>query len=183
MIGGGRSLPLMALMALVAVSGPAGCGWAPGDVPGVSWGNYLAGDDLRLVCDDGAPDRFRIVFHDRAERRLRTFDILEDRELGGAEVAARILTDDDMSGTEVGDDFNGWRGTEASLHLEPVRFADLARRLDALGAFDPPPIGGRSRPNGVKWMITGCRGGEWFFNAFADPADVGLMIRSSRTGA
>ena len=167
--------------ALLGVTGLAGCadGLSPA-ASSLSWTHFLAADDLRLVCDEDAPDRFRLIFHDRQPPQLRLFEVQEDRERGGAEVRARTLTPQDMAQISAGDDYSDWRGAFASRRLTPLEFATLAQRLDRDGAFDPPPFGHGRRPASVRMIATGCRDGVWFHHVEEDPAMAGELIGRRR---
>ena len=151
---------------------------------GMTWSHFLGAEDLRIVCDDGAPDRYRMVFHDRrsggGEARLRLIEVLEDQEDGGAAVRGRVLTPADMAQTKVGDAYSDWRGTFASHQLTPLQFATLAHRLEKSGVFETPEFGRGRPPNATKSLIGGCRAGQWFFNVFEDPSAAGELIRWRR---
>ena len=174
---------LRALVLLAACWGLGGC--ADGLSPlagGMTWSHFLAAEDLKLFCDDGAPDRYRMIFHDRAGAdsasgsRLRLIEVEEDRAEGGAAVRGRTLTPADMAQTSVRDDYSDWLGTFASYRLTPLQFATLAHRLEKSGAFEAPEFGRRRPPNAAKALIGGCRAGAWFFNVFEDPAAAGELI-------
>ncbi|HRQ82952.1 MAG TPA: hypothetical protein PKZ97_17710, partial [Azospirillaceae bacterium] len=110
--------------ALPLVLALAGC--ADGLSPvasSLTWTHFMAADDLRLACEDGAPDRFRLIYHDRQPPQLRLFEVQEDRENGGAEVRARTLSPQDMAQTSAGDDYSDWRGIFAERRLSPLEFA------------------------------------------------------------
>lgn len=146
----------------------------------LTWTHFLAADDLRLACEDGAPDRFRLIYHDRQPPQLRLFEVQEDRENGGAEVRARTLTPQDMAQATAGDDYSDWRGLIANRRLTPLEFASLARRLDRAGAFDPPPFSYGRPPASVRMIATGCRDGAWFHHVEEDPATAGVLIGRRR---
>lgn len=142
----------------------------------LTWTHFLGADDLRLTCDEDAPDRFRLIFHDRDPPQLRLFEILEDRENGGADMRARVLTPQDMAQTTANDDYSDWRGSLAGRRLSPLEFATLARRLDRAGTFDPPPLGQGRRPASVRMIAAGCRDGAWFHHVEEDPTTAGELI-------
>lgn len=155
----------------------AGCadGFAP-LASSLTWRHFLAGADLRLACDDGAPDRYRMALHDRVQGRIRLVEVIEDRAAGGAAARSRILTAADMGGVDIGDDYFDWFGEVVAVRLSPLQFARLAYRLDQLGAFDTPEFGAPPPPAAVGWLISGCRSGAPFFNVFPDPATAGELI-------
>lgn len=146
----------------------------------LTWTHFLAADDLRLACDEDAPDRFRLIYHDRQPPQLRLFEVQEDRERGGAEARARTLTPQDLAQATAGDDYSDWLGAFASRRLTPLEFATLARRLDRAGAFDPPPFAYGRRPSSVRMIAAGCRDGAWFHHVEEDPATAGELIGRRR---
>lgn len=144
---------------------------------GLTWRHFLGAEDVKLFCTDGAPDRYRMIFHDRsAAPRLRLIEVLEDQTEGGALVRGRTLTPADMAQTKAGDDYSDWLGTFASYRLTPLQFAGLAHRLEKSGAFETPEFGRGRPPNATKALIGGCRAGAWFFNVFEDPVAAGELI-------
>ena len=174
-----RAVAVVAVLCLTACAD----GLSPA-ASGLTWTHFLGAEDLRLVCDEGAPDRYRMIFHDRrsdgGEARLRLIEVLEDQEEGGAWVRGRTLTPADMAQTKAGDDYSDWRGAFASHQLTPLQFATLAHRLENSGAFEAQEFGRARPPNAAKLLIGGCRAGRWFFNAFEDPKAAGELIRWRR---
>lgn len=167
--------------AVVAAGLASGCADGLGPVAtGMNWGHYLGAEDLRFVCDDGAPDRLRLIFKDADPPRLRLFEILEDQTAGGADVRGRVLTPADMAQIGVGDGYSDWRGSFASYRLSPLQFAVLIHKLEQSGIFDPPAFGGARPPNSARLLAGGCRAGGWFFNAVDDPKAAGELISFNR---
>jgi hypothetical protein len=175
---------LRRLVLLLAVClGPAACADALSPMAdGMTWRHFLGAEDVKLFCTDGAPDRYRMIFHDRTAPdrttapRLRLIEVLEDQADGGALVRGRVLTPADMAQTKAGDDYSDWLGAFASYRLTPLQFATLAHRLENSGAFETPEFGRGRPPNAAKALVGGCRAGAWFFNAFEDPTAAGELI-------
>lgn len=143
----------------------------------LTWISYLNGDDLRASCGKGGGDRYRLVFNADYNKHVRTYDVVSDPERGGALVEARVLEAADLARVDLNDPLAAGRGPVGRVQLSPRQFALFVLRLYESGAFEQAPGGMRLPSNGVYWLINGCRGGSWFFNAYPYPSDRFADIR------
>ncbi|WP_247894262.1 hypothetical protein [Azospirillum sp. B510] len=152
----------------------AGCGsLGPTDNPlarKLTWFSYLNGDDLRSSCGKDGADRFRLIFNADYNRHVRTYDIVREADRGGAAVEAHVIEATDLARLTLADPFSAARGRTATLQLDATQYDSFIGRLREDGAFDPPPDGLRLPSNGFYWLISGCRGGQWFFTAYRYPS-------------
>lgn len=163
------------MLGALAVTVLAGCAsTGPTDNPiarKLSWISYLNGDDLRAACGKGGGDRYRLVFNADYNKHVRTYDVVGDASKGGAMVEARVLEATDLTRVDLNDPLAAGRGPVGRVQLTPRQFALFVLRLYESGAFEPAPSGMRLPSNGVYWLVNGCRGGNWFFNAYPYPSD------------
>lgn len=143
----------------------------------VTWISYLNGDDLRATCSEGEADRYRLVFNADYNKHVRTYDVIGDAAAGGAMVEARVLEPADMARFDLNDPLAATRGPVARTQLSPRQFALFVLRLYESGAFESAQSGMRLPSDGVYWLVNGCRGGHWFFNAYPYPSDRFADIR------
>lgn len=148
----------------------AGCAsTGPTDNPirrGFTWFSYLGGDDLRVSCQPGSPERYRFVYNARADEQIRTYDIIVGPS-GGGRLESHVITDGDLDRLSVTDPLRPWRGEEMEV---AVGAADIMALRDALAAsgFDrPAPRGTFLRSDDFYWIVSACQAGVFRFNAYS----------------
>lgn len=132
-----------------------------------TWYSYLAGDDIRRTCVPNALPRFRAVHNANYDEQLRTYEVvaLDD---GGARLRARVLGP--MRAVAVIrnplDVQDPWRWTVAETRLTPQEFATFQERLAESGWHRPLSEPMELLSTEFYWIVTGCRAGEFTFNAW-----------------
>lgn len=139
----------------------------------VTWIDYLDGGDIRRACrESGGPERYRAVLMADAYgaglgNQARGFDltVLPD---GSGRLAVTVDRGITFTGPvdirQIGGTPTG-RADLAASTVDRLRAAFVAS-----GALDPPPVGLRLSTREHFWILSGCRGGDYFLTAFAFPA-------------
>jgi hypothetical protein len=144
----------------------------------LSWAGYLNGEDLRAACVQGAADRYRLVFNADYNQHVRTYDVTGDADFGGARVQARVIQATDLARVDQSDPLAPEHAQVTEARMTAQQFAMLALQLYESGAFEPLAPEPDTASNGVYWLVTGCRGGQWFFNVYPFPLDSFANVRA-----
>jgi hypothetical protein len=160
-----------ALMAAATLGGCASLDGTTQQAQPLTWMAYLNGDDLRANCVKGAADHYRLVFNADYNQHIRTYDIASEPNFAGARIEARVIPATDLTRVDLQAPLNADHTQVSEMRLTARQFALFALRLYENGAFEPMRPELRLQSNGVRWLISGCRGGNWFFNAYPFPAD------------
>lgn len=164
----------------VVAAGMTACTYAgPADNLGsqrATWFSYLNGDDIRSVCEPGAPDRYRMIYNANFTDQVRGYDLV--RLPDGGAILHQVV--------DRGIRFTAGEGIEplrigAPSHARtPLTAEETDSMLTALndsGAFVPPPVGLRLFSKSHYWVVTGCRDGAYFLTAFRNPSPAFDAIR------
>ncbi|WP_207461905.1 hypothetical protein [Azospirillum sp. SYSU D00513] len=144
----------------------------------LSWLGYLNGEDLRAVCTKGSAERYRLVFNADYNQNIRTFDVTGDPDMSGARVEARVIQATDIARVHQTDPLAPEHARVEKARMTAQQFALFALRLYESGAFEPMPTNQQTSADGVYWLATGCRGGNWFFNVYPFPNDSFADVRA-----
>jgi hypothetical protein len=158
------------LVALLGVATLAACGDpAKVDNPVLgrfAWLPYLAGEDIKSACADGAPARYRFVYNAVFDEQVRTYDLV--RTESGATLEARV------SGGDVRFlEFNfgaSWRPEtikrRSDATLDREAYLALIRQVEADGFGAAPEEGMRLQSYDFYWAVSACAGGKFHFNVW-----------------
>ncbi len=188
----GRHLALGGLVAVVL----AACTAYPEqmDLPGVqklTWYSYLNGDDLRGSCQPGTPGRYRFVYNADYNKQLRTYDVRVEGD--AARVLARVQSGRGIAASRItltlDDPIASWRWRSAENRLDSASFGRLEAALTQSGLFEPAPQGLKLYSDAFYWVASGCKDGQFFFQAWDYPSDrfqalsfPALLLASDGTG-
>jgi hypothetical protein len=155
-----------------------------------TWFSYLNGDDIRAACQGGAPDRFRLIYNGNYEEQLRSYEVTSLGG-GGAGYKARVMDGSglDLTHFSLSDPQSMARWTTSQARLDPEELAGLDGALAASGAFGASPQGLRLASEQFYWVMSACRGGVFYFNAWLYPSPrfdqlvfADVLLRYDRTG-
>lgn len=171
---------LLALAALAGVAGVAGCGGGMGsgvadlDDPlsrRLNWFAYLDGADIKRTCAPGADDRARMVLNGRYTDQVRSYELRDGGGAGSARLESHVFAPVQLNAgfgpSALGDVLAG-RPQESVLNRSEADA--LWESLRTSGSFAAAPAGLRLDSEDVYWIVTGCRDGQAFFNAWRHPS-------------
>lgn len=168
-LAGKYSVALMAVVALLS-----GCAYG-GDsgnpvTRSFSWFSYIGGDDLRATCKPGSAERYRLVYNGIYDDQIRGYDLIV-HDQGDATLSVWVRGDGDVAQVTLDDLLKPWRGKNATLTLDAGQLSKLRQALQDSDAFGPAPRGLRLPSDDFYWIVSGCRGAHYSFNAFLHPSD------------
>ena len=136
-----------------------------------TWFSYLNGDDIRAACQGGAPDRYRLIYNGNYEEQLRSYEVTSLGG-GGAGYKARVARGAglDLTRFSLSDLQSMARWTTSQARLDPGQLAGLDGALAASSAFGTAPQGLRLASEQFYWVMSACRGGVFYFNAWLYPS-------------
>jgi hypothetical protein len=160
-------------LSVVALLGLSACAYRGGiDNPVVrktQWFSYLDGDDIRTYCVENAPDSYRLVYNGRYDEQLRSYELTADGA-GGASLTARAMQKvGDLTKMTLDDVLAPWRWQKAETRLNPADFQAFQKLLADGGFYAGAPAGLRLHSSEFYWIASGCRNGQFYFNAWRHP--------------
>jgi len=161
---------------LLLILGSAGCvATGPSDFPvqrNFQWFSYVAGEDIRLACGPGAPDKWRFVFNGIYDEQVRMYDMDADRGPGGGAILqARVKGTGELLDFLPLDPFGPWRGPFSQAYLDEQRKIELDRAVFADGLRSRTRPGTRLRSDNFYWVASACRGGAFHQRAWQERED------------
>lgn len=150
----------------------------------VTWMDYLDGGDIRRACEaEGGPERYRMVLMADAYgtgvgNQARGFDLVVAPTGGGR---LSVVVDRGITFTGPTDIRDVGSTPRARTEVPPATVDRLVSALQASGAFAPPPVGLRLNTQEHFWIVSGCRGGDYFLTAFAFPEPGWSQLRFPET--
>ena len=182
-----------ALLAACASTGPEDNPF----VRSATWFSYVGGDDLRVACTAGSPDRYRLVYNGNYKEQRRTYDLVADADANsnsspgpknGASVEGHVRGEVNLaSGVPLLDPLAPWRGLSFTSRMEPEWLHVLRT---ALAAAEPPPKGLLLPSDSFYWTAAVCEGGVFRFYAWTYPSPaydaltfVDAVLASDTSGA
>ncbi len=154
-----------------------GCAYNGSDDPlsrKFSWFSYLNGDDLRAACVVGAPDRYRFVYNAIYIEQVRTYDLTAGGKSGANLLKVRVIGPSDISKIVVengADIMSPWRGNKEKVWLRDKDLHKLERAMETGGVFGTSPDGLELSSDDFYWLISACRDGKFYFNAYKWPSE------------
>lgn len=133
-----------------------------------TWFSYLDAADIRNSCAAGGPDQLRLIYNGQYNDHLRAYDIL-----GGAApvLTARARgTSGNLLAMEFGsfDELLGpWNFRRSQTNLTPAQWRELQDLLGQSGYATTVQAGLRLHSQDFYWLVAGCEGGQFHFNAWA----------------
>ena len=129
------------------------------------WLSYLAGDDIRELCEKGSQDRLRLIYNADFNKETRTWDFTAAP--GGATdlVAQRWVS---ASTLRLSDGYIGGAldPQTSRVHIPGEDMADLVAALDDSGFYGPPPLGALLRSDDYFWSGVACLDGRFHVQAY-----------------
>ena len=132
------------------------------------WFSYVGGEDIRAACQNGAPDRYRMVYNAVYETQFRTYDF--DSAAKTLTVHVRGNDSGNLANASLSDPLNPWRTIQAQTPLSPQNYDAFIAALQNDGAFSPSPQGLRLATHTYYWTAAACRSGRFTFMAWAFPS-------------
>jgi len=168
-----RAVVKVTLMAYLlggcAYHGPGGSGIDNPVVRKVAWFSYLDGNDIRDHCVAGSPDRFRLVYNGQYEEQIRSYEITaESASTGGAYFIARALGQTNLAVVALDDLLAPWRWQKSESKLSGAEFNQFRDLLTQSGWGGGAPQGKILHSRDFYWVASGCRDGQFHFDAWVD---------------
>jgi hypothetical protein len=168
-----RALVKVTLMAYLvggcAYHGPARTDIDNPAVRKVAWFSYLDGHDIRNGCVAGAPDRFRLVYNGQYEKQIRSYEITQaSPNPGGAYFTARAMGATNLAEVRLDDLLAPWRWQKSETQLSPAEFDHFRDLLVQSGWGNGAPQGKMLHSRDFYWVASGCRNGQFHFDAWVD---------------
>ncbi len=167
---------ILRAMMLLSLTVLSGCAYTGADDPvsrKFSWFSYLNGDDLRAACVPGAADSYRFVYNAIYTEQVRTYDIMPNGKGGASLLKVRVMGPSDLARVIVekkADIMTPWRGSEDKVWLRDKDLQKLDRAMKSGGVFGAAPDGLELSSDDFYWLVSGCRDGKFYFNAYKWPS-------------
>ncbi len=172
-----RSLCAITFSALTALA-LAACAYQPagrvGSGSGIdnpverkfTWFSYLDAADIRNSCAAGGPDQYRLTYNGQYNVQVRTYEAIKGRMVARARGVSGNLTQMGFSSFE--DLLGPWNFRRSDTALSEADWSKLRELLHQSGFGGAPQEGLRLHSQQFYWLVAGCEGGKFFFNAWAD---------------
>lgn len=135
----------------------------------VAWFSYLDGNDIRQGCAAGAPDRFRLVYNGQYEKQIRSYEITQaSPSPGGAYFIARAMGQTNLAEVRLDDLLAPWHWQRSETQLSAAEFNQFRDLLTQSGWGKGAPQGKMLHSRDFYWVASGCRGGQFHFDAWVD---------------
>jgi hypothetical protein len=158
--------PLLRLAIFLALTGSAAAqGIANNPISRTfQWPDIMAGNDIRLACRAGAPERWRFVYNAIYSEQVRTYDIV------GGMVETRVFNRLGIGYITTFSLADFMHGAASAVPISPE---DLRRLIGAWETDLPKAVKpiGHLRADRFFWTSAGCRDGRFVVAAFNYPAD------------
>jgi len=135
-----------------------------------TWYSFLNGDDIRQRCARGGGDEVRLVFNADWREHLRLYEYTASGD-GGGMLHGRVIPRGRLNLFSLSDPLGPWSGVAFDLEFRRADAAALWQALAEDRAFAPAPRRLTLRSNRFYWIVSGCRDGRVFFNAWQHPSD------------
>ncbi len=129
------------------------------------WLSYVQGDDIRSLCQVGAPARIRLVYNAIFTEEVRTFDLTAVDD-GATSMATRRWTGDSAITLRGGSLSGSMAPQEGEAYIGPVDTRAIVDALDASGFYQPPPEGLVLRSDDFFWVGSACIDGVFMVQAY-----------------
>jgi hypothetical protein len=145
-----------------------------------NWFSYVAGDDLKASCKPGAPAQYRLVYNADWNQQVRAYDLRASLTNDGS---AMLFTEvfggygSNVSSFSMGDVFGPARGSSGQQRLTPEQYQAIVQALNDSGFMQPAPKGLRLESWDYYWIVSGCTGGQFHFNAWRYPSETFSAIK------
>lgn len=133
-----------------------------------TWFSYLDAADIRNSCAAGGPDQLRLIYNGQFPDQVRAYDLL-----GGAKpvmtARARGTSGNllNMSFDSLEGMFGPWNFRQSQASLTPAEWAEFNDLLRRSGYATTVQDGMRLHSMDFYWLVAGCEGGNFHFNAWA----------------
>ncbi|MBC8792201.1 MAG: hypothetical protein C6Y20_11390 [Tagaea sp. CACIAM 22H2] len=137
-------------------------------VGGLSYFNYLAGNDIKAACTADAPARYRFVYNAVFDEQVRSYDLQQTAD--GAKLSVNVGN----SEIRVFEFPLSWPirpeavKRQAEATLSRADYLALIRQVEADGFGAAAPEGMRLQSYDFYWAVSACAGGKFHFNAWVN---------------
>jgi hypothetical protein len=152
---------LVLVLAACAAQGPATNTF----VMRYQWLNYVEGNDIKSLCEPGAPARIRLIYNAVFTEEVRTYD-LTAVDQGSTAMTTRRWTGSSAITLRNGSFTNSMAPQEGEAYIGPDDTRAIVAALDASGFYAPPPDGLTLRSDDFFWVGTACIDGEFMVQAY-----------------
>lgn len=144
-----------------------------------TWFSYLDAADIRNSCAAGGPDQYRIVYNGQYYDHVRTYEITSSpqpqllaraRGVSGDITQMRFNSFDDLLGP--------WNFRRSQSALKAAEWSQLRDMLHQSGFAAGDQAGLRLHSQDFYWLVAGCEGGKFHFNAWADKPGANSLTRT-----
>lgn len=134
-----------------------------------TWFSYLDAADIRNSCAAGGPDQYRLVYNGQYNDHLRTYELSSTPQ---PQVKARARGTSgnllDMGFSSFDDLLGPWNFRHSQTALSAAEWSQLRDLLHKSGFAEGNQEGLRLHSQDFYWLASGCEGGKFYFNAWAD---------------
>jgi len=143
------------------------------------WLDYVQGEDIKALCEAGAPARIRLIYNAIFTEEVRTYD-LTAVDQGATSMATRRWRGDSAITLRAGSLEGAMAPQEGEAYIGPADTQAIVEALDASGFYAPPPDGLVLRSDDFFWVGSACIDGVFMVQAypksrFADIRFAGLL--------
>lgn len=158
-------------VAVLGLSALTACAYRGGDIgdPLVRkfhWFSFVEGEDIRGSCQQGTPDRYRLVYNGIYHEQLRIYEVDSLRRI----LVANVSGGADVSTIDPQDPAGPWRAQEARIPLDDQTYGRLIASFAAGGLFGPAAVGLSLPARSYFWTAAFCRDGRYGFTAWKHPS-------------
>ena len=166
-------LALLLLLSSCAYTGPDEGYYQP-ITRKLTWFSYVAGDDIRKQCGGREEDRYRFVYNGVYNEQVRAYDLVKSVENGRYNLRTQVTGNADLSNltTDISapDFLQPWRPATSTTSLPQRDYDLLVRALKSSDFFDSLAPTEKLPSIGFYWIVSGCRAGKFFANAYLWPS-------------
>jgi hypothetical protein len=135
----------------------------------VAWFSYLDGNDIRQGCVAGALDRFRLVYNGQYERQIRSYEVVQaSPNPGDAYFIARAMGQTNLAEVKLNDLLAPWQWQKSETQLSGAELDQFRDLLTQSGWGSGAPQGKILHSRDFYWVASGCRNGQFHFDAWVD---------------
>ena len=140
----------------------------------VTWFSYVAGEDIRKYCKEGAQDQYRFINNAVYDEQVRSFDLKREAGSNSFTLITRVTGEANLLQISLDpaspDLLSPWRPRVSEKRLRQADVDTLVKKMRASAFFQPAPSRLELPSYGFYWVVSACHGGEFHFNAYLWPS-------------
>jgi hypothetical protein len=136
-----------------------------------TWGDFLAGGDIRRSCDSRRSDIYRFVYNGVYGEQVRIYEVAARPDRSGGEVHARVLNAVNLLDPDLFRTDKLIRGVESRLAIDREELRRIDRAVADEAAVRAAPPGTFLPSDRFYWTFSRCLDGVFGFSAFVYPFD------------